>query len=344
MILHAAKKLLKKSRTVWKIFWLIHHAKMKWRCRRVLLYDRRLLNRHAGFAGKGEKYALAYSLHKIEKGLALSDFKPGFGGKNVSSLITAVRAYVANGGSARDFECACALNALAAYGKRHEETEAALDPALREALDALLDEYPPTSEEAAVTMAREEYFRYARADFAAFSASRRSVRELAGKAPEEDIMAAAALAANAPSACNRQPCHVHYYADEAQIKAILALQNGNRGFGSRARQLLIVTADLPAVLWPEERRDIAFNAGLFAMNLSYALHYRKIAHCLLNCSFDTEKEAEVRHIAGIPAQEAVMLMVICGQAPAVIRLTASRRKTPKEFFTAHAGARGLEGA
>ena len=47
----------------------------------------------------------------------------------------------------------------------------------------------------------------------------------------------------APSACNRQYVRVHSVGDIEMKKAILSLQNGNRGFGENADKLLVVTAD-----------------------------------------------------------------------------------------------------
>lgn len=334
------KRLLKKSPVVWKIFWLLYRWRMKRRCWCVFRHDRRMFCRFAGFSiSRVKDYDLAFKLHKIEKGLILPDFRPGFGGRNVRDLIRAIRSYLAQEGrKASDFECRCALEALADYRKRHEDMGYPLEPELLEALNLILQEYPAYEGRATMTMSRAEYFQHVRADFAAFSASRHSVRELAGKAPDEDILSAAALAAHAPSACNRQPCRIHYYTEPDQIKEILSRQNGNRGFGHLAEQLVVITAELPGVLWPEERRDIALNAGIFALNFSYALHYYNVAHCLLNCSFSAEEEATLQKIAMIPPHEAIMLMIVCGKAPETVKLTASHRREWKEFFTHHGAA------
>lgn len=309
--------------------------KLKRRTAQVFRYDKRMFLKYAGCFAPQKENALAYCYHKIEKGLAFPHCRPGFGKQVVHELISAINGYVASGNNPNSFECRHALNALAAYKKRHEDMGFPLDPPLEKALKSLLCKYPATSCKASLQMTDEELFQHRKAEFAAFSASRHSVREFAGKAPEQDILAAISLAANAPSACNRQPWRVHYYKAPGQIKNLLHYQNGNRGFGHLSEQLLIITADMACILWPEERRDLHINAGIFIMNLSYALHYYGIAHCLLNASFPVSDEPILQHMGNIPSNEEILLMIICGKAPQTVHVTASPRKEPSNFLTIH---------
>lgn len=335
MFLSALKKALKKSGFAWRIFWMWQRFKLKRRTAQVFRYDKRMFLKHAGCFAPSKGNDLAYCYHKIEKGLAFPHCRPGFGKQVVYELISAIRGYVTSDNDPGSFECRHALNALAAYKKRHEEMGVPLDSPLREELESLLCLYPATSSKASIQMKDEELFQHRNADFAAFSASRHSIREFAGKAPEQNILAAISLAANAPSACNRQPWRVHYYKDPGQIKSLLHYQNGNRGFGHLSEQLLIITADMSCILWPEERRDLHINAGLFIMNLSYSLHYYGIAHCLLNASFPVSDEPLLQNMGNIPRNEEILLMIICGKAPQTVHVTASPRKEASDFLTIH---------
>lgn len=126
------------------------------------------------------------------------------------------------------------------------------------------------------------YYACINSNFKDFSASRHSIRDFAGEIPVARIVDAIDIAKNAPSACNRQPSRVHVVVDKNLIAQCLSLQNGNRGFGNLVNKLLVITGDLSSVLGAQEFFDLNTNVGIFIMNLSYALHYNKVAHCILN--------------------------------------------------------------
>lgn len=271
--------------------------------------------------------------HKLEKGLTMPNFRPGFGQAAVRGLMGLVRQYAARFPMPA-FEVHHALTVLAEYREVNAAYEGAVAPELQAELDALLAEFPAQPSRQPV-LTTGEFWAARDAAFPQFSASRHCVRALAGPAPREDILAAVQLACNAPSACNRQYVRVHFYEKPAKVQEILALQNGNRGFGDTVRQLLIVTADFHGMRWQEERHDLYTNAGIFLMNLCYALHYHKVAHCLLNWSENAQKDAALHELADIPGQEAVACILSCGKAPDTIKLTSSPRKSAADILTIH---------
>ncbi len=335
MFLQQLKKFLKKSKFVWRLFWMCQRFKLIRKTARVFRYDERMVLKYAGCFTYHYESALAFRYHKIEKGLSFPHWRPGFGKRVVYELISTINGYVSSGNNPGNFECQHALNALAAYRKCHKDIGYSLNSQLEEALDSLLRKYPAASCNATVRMTDEELFQHRKDDFASFSASRHSVREFAGKVSDQDLVSAISLATNAPSACNRQPWRVHYYKDPEQIKSLLLYQSGNSGFGHLAEQLLIITADMACILWPEERRDLHLNAGIFIMNLSYALHYYGIAHCLLNASFPVSTEPILQNIGAIPSNEEILLMIVCGKAPKTVHVTASPRKKANDILSIH---------
>lgn len=183
-------------------------------------------------------------------------------------------------------------------------------------------------------MTRERYWANLDAPFETFSASRHSVRHFAGTISVDQIRNAVALANNAPSACNRQYTRVHCVSDRSVIQKCLALQNGNRGFGHLADKLLILTADLRAV-WGAERNDIFTNAGIYLMNLCYALHKNKVAHCMLNWSVVPGKDKALRKLIDMDDAETVVVFIACGDVPEEFKLATSPRKSVEQVLKIH---------
>ena len=82
-----------------------------------------------------------------------------------------------------------------------------------------------------------------------------------------------------PSACNRQAWHV-YHSDSDEVKlAVLKEQSGNKGFGDKIPNLLIVASDLKAFMPAEERYQHWIDGGMFSMSLVYAFHSLGVASC-----------------------------------------------------------------
>ena len=229
-----------------------------------------------------------------------------------------------------------AISVLDAYREVHRKENFNLSPDLQQALDSLLADFPPADHgKGHMEMTREQYYAHLESPFPEFSASRHSVRHFNGPVSLEQIEQAVSLARNAPSACNRQHARVHCICDKEIREKVLSLQNGNRGFGHLADKLLIITADLHDIRWEEERNDLYTNAGIFLMNLCYALHANKVAHCLLNWSVSPLQDIRLRQLVSIPDHETVVCILACGDCPEQFSLAASPRKPVSKILTIH---------
>ena len=69
------------------------------------------------------------------------------------------------------------------------------------------------------------------------------------------------------------------------------------------------------------------------MNLSYALHYNRVAHCILNWSVDPATDIQLRELLKIKESEVVVSLISCGNAPEKLRIASSPRKELKDVFT-----------
>ena len=161
--------------------------------------------------------------------------------------------------------------------------------------------------------------------FLSFAASRHSVRNFKGSASIKQINDSIELALTAPSACNRQAVKCHIFNDKEMVKKVITCQNGNRGFGHLIPQLCVITVDL-RMIGVNEQNDIYFNAGLFAMNLSYAFHYNKIGSCMLNWSVTPNKDRKLKKIASIPKPESVVVIMAFGIPADELEIARSNKK------------------
>ncbi len=194
-------------------------------------------------------------------------------------------------------------------------------------LETLEKKYPDVALVTQPLVSRRTFFNSIHKEFPEFSQSRHSVRDF-DPSVEIDISRiqnAIELATTAPSACNRQPVRVHVISDKALLSECLKIQNGNRGFGHLGNKLLIVTAKVSSQLSSNEFFSIYIDGGIFLMNLAYALHYNKIAHCILNWFADPKQDKALRQIIDLPEDENVIAYVLCGEASSNFKQVASPR-------------------
>lgn len=278
---------------------------------------------------------LIFNSHRIEKGLTMPYFRYAFGANVIILLSEQLREYRKRGYDLSHLAYVEAIRVLKEYRELHRQGKVTLDAAVSSAL-SVADTEPELSASSQLCMSKEEYWADLHADFARFAHSRHSIRNLQGRVPVEAVMKSVELANTAPSACNRQFARVHYYDNKELVQKMLALQNGNRGFGHTVEQLILVTSNMEAAISPTEVPDLFLNAGIYIMNLSYSLHYNRVAHCLLNWMVDGTTDRDMRALAGIPDHETIHIVIACGQLPEQVKLTASPRLSVEAALTIHA--------
>ena len=328
MSLRALAKKVPRLRYFWRQW--VFPVFQWWRIHRCFAYDRRRFLRYSMHRCPSKQSALASIIatyHVVEKGLTMPEPRLGFGRDVVLRLISELNQFAEKYGT-DEMQFQHALGVIAEYHQWHQSEKSELSNDVELQIGQLLRKFSfPASQQ--IDMTRDAYFSKANAPFPEFSASRHSVRHFEGSVSLEQIKQAVSLANNAPSACNRQPCRVHVVKDKELIAKCLALQNGNRGFGHLADKLLVLTTDLRCA-WETEQKDIFFNAGLYAMNLCYALHFYKVAHCMLNWSRLPKFDEELHSLLKIPIEETPAVLIACGKAPKMFRIANSAKKDSKD--------------
>ena len=270
--------------------------------------------------------------HSIEKGLTMPNFRSGFGVKQLDKLITECIEY-SNTYNSVNPQLVHAVGVIYEYESHHKKIEYKINQQTLILIDKLklnFDNIKPTSQK---VISGDEYFSKSKSDFKSFASSRASVRNYSDKSVDvNDLIEAVEIAQTAPSACNRQSTRVYIYKDKDKINKILKIQGGNRGFGHLSDKLIIITSSLNVWEFVGERYQSYVDGGIYALNLLYALHYKKIAGCILNCSISPKKDKVLRQICGIDNSENFIAMVSCGHPPEKFSNAYSKRYKSKEIL------------
>jgi nitroreductase len=276
--------------------------------------------------------------HRIEKGLSLPATRPGFGRDVVERLAANTESHRGRGFEPDASERSA--SALRAYLDFHDSSglQEAWMNCVRPIAAAQRSDVDADQECGTMTVRRSDVLAAIPDGMEGFFHARHSVRQFApGTVSDADIERAVRIATRTPSVCNRQSWRVHDYASRADIDSVLAFQNGNRGFGNDIARLLIVTSDLHTFAKPGERYQCWIDGGMFAMSLVYGLLSQGLGTCTLNCSNDWRRDVALRRSAGIPKNEAVIMMIGVGQLREEYQAARSPRRSAQEVLRQHGG-------
>lgn len=165
--------------------------------------------------------------------------------------------------------------------------------------------------------------------------TRRSVRVFHDSPVDTALIErAVGLAANTPSVCNRQSARAHLITAPEEISRVLALQNGNSGFG-QVPAVIVITVDLRLFAGAQERNQRWVDGGLFAMSLGWALHSVGLATCMLNWSMSNSASRSLRAAAGLEPWEDIVTLMAIGNQPHSYRVARSPRRPKDEILIVH---------
>ncbi len=274
--------------------------------------------KHSKLIGRIVRY-----YHSLEKGLSLPDVKPVFGQPIALRLMRLVLVAEREGlGGHAQIRAARAV--LKDYTRHIGSPAASAIPGLLEL--AVEEESKANSTGGVDVVACDELFRQANGPFPELLKARRSIRWFTDESVDEHLLVRAIeMAQQSPSVCNRQAGRATYTLDRNKIKAALALQDGNRGFGSSIRALFIVTSDLSVFGGPDERNQVFVDGGLFSMTLMYALCYLGLGACPLNWMVDPARDSKLRRLAGIKSCESIVMLMAVGHIPETVKIARSCR-------------------
>lgn len=300
---------------------------------------------HPGSYSRDQHLAhIAKTYHSLEKGLSLHEPRPGFGIPNAQHLIDLIEIFVRSFGT--DPVVDTAMGTLADYLHFQEGAGFSL-PILRsrhEAAKHLIlrqqDGCGASGQSGGVVQTTRDQLSTIPPDsFLAFLKARHSIRDFQDKAVDADLLLRAAeMAQQSPSACNRQAGRAHCFTAPDQVRRVLSLQPGNRGFGDRAAAAVVITADVDAYSGAGERHQSVVDGALFAMTFVYGLHSLGLGSCMLAWAVSPSTDKALRKTANIPDNEEIIVLLAVGHIPEELRVPASIRIAPDTFTKLNAAA------
>lgn len=259
-----------------------------------------------------KKIMLCY--HVLEKGLTMRHRRNGFGKDVMLQLISEIDKHIKQFGNDNE-HINIAIGVIAEYMRVHEKEGYIFDKEYSNIINSFLEKYGQVPIISQRMMTREKFFSKTMFPFDEFSKTRHSLRCFDGAIPIETVLSAIKLAQNAPSACNRQSTRIKIIQNKNLISAIFDIQRGNRGgIRDTVDKLLLITYDTcywDIISWNGGYID----AGIYAMNLLYALHFYHIGACPLNACFSAKEEKSMRELTRIPKTENFVLFIAIGACP-----------------------------
>ena len=298
--------------------------------KRMYLQDMRRYLKHSRTLGSENRVkmigAIVLQYHVIEKGLTMPEPKPGFGQERIMSLCRDCIKYIEKYGR-DDVQVNHAIGVVLEYEEFQKGNDFVLDEKVADLIVQLKNSNKGNAKKTKqISTTRTEYFKHNNSPFPEFSGSRSSVRNyIKEELPLIKLQKALEIARNTPSACNRQSWRTHIVLDKQIITGLLEAQGGNKGFGHLTDKLIIVTGELGLFCYTNERYQVYIDGGMYAMNLLYALHSNEIAACIMNCSFDYDKEQYIKQFSNIKESEVLIAMIACGIPPEEFKIAASPR-------------------
>ena len=269
---------------------------------------------------------LLISAHSIEKGLAMTDMRLGFGQPKIQNLVEVCVKYLER---FTDFPSRLqnVMSIIFEYEDLHKKNDFALMPETKHAIDLLHSKVKCSLQPTHTQMvSRESYFENAKGDYYQLAHSRHSVRDFTGEEVDADLLSKAFdLAQKAPSACNRQSTRVYAVYNPSLREQLVDIQNHQRGFADNANPLLVVTTELQSWGYGEEWFGGYLDGGIYIANLLYALHYYHIAAIPLNWYADEENNDKIHKLLNIPESQVVVAFVACGIPTDSFKLVTSTR-------------------
>lgn len=265
----------------------------------------------------------------VEKGLSLPSPRPGFGEDAVRKLCGLVLESIEANQNA--YETSLAVNALESYRQFNDQHGVTVPTHVTGLLHraASLGVHP-----SAPAIKHMQARTTPPSSSLEFLTSRSSVRNFSHEGVPDEVLAAAARAAqSAPCVCNRQAGRIHFVKDEKARSRVLALQNGNRGFGATAPVIAVISIDLSEFLEANERYQCWIDGGMFAQNFLLGIHAQGYGACPLNWSAPVARDRAFHRLGIVPDNEQVLMLVALGALKKSYRVAASQRRSLETVAT-----------
>lgn len=264
----------------------------------------------AGREGHANSYLLRRNVHRLEKGLSMRPLRDEFASEYVAETVEMqLKAETTEGYDPAELQWARDVLTL------YFETVQSTDPAIRLAKERFTVSRAGVCTRAeAIPYRRDLAARPVEPDaLARLCHRRRSVRWFSGDpVPRALLDNAFEVAAQAPSACNRQPFRFRVFDDPSRAAHIAAIPMGTKGFSQQVPGVIVVVGQLRAYPFARDRHAIYIDAALAVMSLMLALETHGVATCPINWPDQEPHESRMRRELKLDDDERVIMLVAYG--------------------------------
>lgn len=285
------------------------------------------------------KADLTIRFHAIEKGLAIGNTKIGFGENKILSALSDLQIYFDR---FHDLEFV-KINLLIAksYLDFNKSNGVEVNSIKHKVLDVCskcnikdIDSfYQIEKNKVGIDYINFENLNLESLTFNNFSQTRFSIRDFDSTIPldKNKIFESLKISQRTPSACNRQPWHVHLFSGEIKNE-LLDFQGGCNGFSRDIEYAVLITIKLNGYFIHEINQPYV-DGGLYAMNLIYALHSNNIATIPLTMALKQDKIKKLKRKFKLPENEVPILVIGLGSFKKSCKVAVSFRGNYNSYLT-----------
>lgn len=336
------KYCIQKLPFLWSIYWRTKHELLRIAMLSFFCYDIFQTYKAMFWKPSNKEFRslgaeLLFQYHKLEKGLVMPGKRRLFGLIPAKKTMDLISRWRQAGYATDDPIFIGAVETMRSYYRHlvdHElDSKAEIVPLVKVFLASCSEE--DISLQTPYELPRAEVLSSSPADaFRCLAEARRSVRDfLPNVVPQDILEEAIRLAQLSPSACNRQPCRVFLVNTNEHKEALLALQNGNAGFGHLAPHVAMITADEECFFDASERHEPYIDGGLFSMSLVLALRANNVSSCCLNWCVSPNKDRAAHRLFNIPSSQRIIMLIAIGYAPEGCAVPRSPRRDISDVLT-----------
>ena len=143
---------------------------------------------------------------------------------------------------------------------------------------------------------------------------------------------ALAVAAQSPSACNRQPFVFRVFDDAAMVRAVADTAMGTRGYAHNVPMIAVLVGQQRHFFDARDRHLVYIDGALAAMALVLALETLGLASCLVNWPDIEAREAALAALIGLEADERPVMLIAIGHPDPDGLVPFSAKKAPGDLL------------
>lgn len=267
------------------------------------------------FAGRGNLYMLRRNVHRLEKGLIMKPPRPIFGLDKIGETVTAYRACLGQLGRGDEnlrTSLEWSKDILTAYFDRVADHPVVAEARARFERADEEHHVPMTAERAPFLRALEPMLPTIE-QIESLAIHRRSVRWFDGRpVPREVIDRAVEVAAQSPTACNRQPFRFEFFDSHDLVQKVGAVPKGTPGWLHQIPCFMVIIGKFDAFRFERDRHVPYIDGCLSAMALINALEVQGVSSCCVNFPDFADTERRMAEVLDLPPWERAIMCLAIG--------------------------------